>query len=86
MIPHTSLGDNAFKRSRQLKILLDKREITFAGNSRLKIYGTLDCGSGKRMKMQNRVFFSSEAEAIDLGYRPCGHCMSGAYKKWKVSV
>jgi methylphosphotriester-DNA--protein-cysteine methyltransferase len=86
MILHTSLGDNAFKRSRLLKILLDKHEITYAGNLKLKIYGTLDCSSGKRMKVQNRVFFSSEAEAIDLGYRPCGHCMPGAYKKWKATV
>jgi len=86
MILHTSLGDNAFKRSKQLKILFDKHEITFAGNLKLKIYGRLDCASGKRMKVQNRVFFSSENEAIDLGYRPCGHCMSGAYKKWKASV
>jgi methylphosphotriester-DNA--protein-cysteine methyltransferase len=86
MILHTSLGDKAFKRSRQLKILLDKKEITFAGNLKLKIYGTLDCTSGKRMKVQNRVFFSSEIEAIDLGYRPCGHCMSNACKKWQASV
>ena len=86
MIVHTSLSDNAFKRSRELKILLDKNEITFAGNLKLKIYGTLDCASGKRMKVQNRVFFSSEAEALGLGYRPCGHCMSNAYKKWKASV
>jgi methylphosphotriester-DNA--protein-cysteine methyltransferase len=86
MIRHTSLGDNAFKRSRQLKVLLDKKEITFAGNLKLKIYGTLVCSSGKRMKMQNRVFFSSEAEALKLGYRPCGHCMPNDYKKWKVSL
>jgi len=86
MILHTSLGDNAFKRSRQLKILLNKNEITFAGNLRLKIYGTLDCTSGKRMKIQSRVFFSSEAEAIDLGYRPCGYCLPVAYKKWKATV
>jgi methylphosphotriester-DNA--protein-cysteine methyltransferase len=86
MIQHTSLGDNAFKRSRQLKTLLGKNEITFAGNLRLKIYGTLHCTSGKRMKVQNRVFFSCEAEAIGLGYRPCGHCVPGAYKKWKAMV
>jgi len=86
MIRHTSLGDNAFKRSRQLKQLLDKNEIAFAGNSKLKIYGTLDCSSGKRMKVQNRVFFHSIAEAVELGYRPCGHCMRVAYKYWKASL
>ena len=75
MIQHTSLGDTAFKRSRHLKILLDKGEISFAGNARLKIYGILTCSSGKKMKPKNRVFFKLEAEAIELGYRPCGHCM-----------
>jgi len=85
MIRHTELGAQPFKRSRQLKILLDKNEITFAGNSKLKIYGRLNCSSGKRMLAKNRVFFSSEAEAIGLGYRPCGHCMHDAYRHWKTS-
>jgi methylphosphotriester-DNA--protein-cysteine methyltransferase len=86
MITHTSLGDSPFKGSRQLKILLDKNQIAFAGNVKLKIYGTLNCASGKRMKLKNRVFFSSEAEAIELGYRPCGHCMRTAYKQWKAEL
>jgi methylphosphotriester-DNA--protein-cysteine methyltransferase len=84
MIKHTSLGDLPFKRSRQLKLLLDKNEIAFAGNIKLKIYGTLNCSSGKRMKLQNRVFFNSAAEATGLGYRPCGHCMHIMYKQWKA--
>lgn len=50
---------------------------------RLKIYGTLDCGSGKRLKLENRIFFKTEADAISLGYRPCGHCMKAAYKSWR---
>jgi methylphosphotriester-DNA--protein-cysteine methyltransferase len=82
MIRHTSLGDTAFKRSRNLKRLLDENEIAFAGNSKLKIYGMLTCRSGKRMKAANRVFFKSEAEAIESGYRPCGHCMPVEYKIW----
>lgn len=60
-----------------------KEEITLAGNRQLKIYGTLQCRSGKRMKIENRVFFVSEKEAITHGYRPCGHCMKGKYQKWK---
>ncbi|HEV8513084.1 MAG TPA: Ada metal-binding domain-containing protein [Cyclobacteriaceae bacterium] len=47
----------------------------FAGNAKLKIYRTLSCHSGKRMKKENRVFFESEAEAISLGFRPCRNCM-----------
>lgn len=60
-----------------------KKIISFAGNARLKIYGELHCSSGKRMKKENRVFFFSEQEAMSAGYRPCGHCMKTAYKKWK---
>lgn len=58
--------------------------ITIAGNVRLKIYGLLTCTSGKRMKKENRVFFKNETEAIQLGFRPCGHCLRKAYVKWKL--
>ncbi len=57
--------------------------ITIAGNVRLKIYGLLTCTSGKRMKKENRVFFKKETEAIQLGFRPCGHCLHDKYQKWK---
>ena len=64
--------------SGELKRLIHAGEIKFAGNKRLKIYGMLNCSSGKRMKKINRVFFSSEQEAVSAGYRPCRHCMRGA--------
>jgi methylphosphotriester-DNA--protein-cysteine methyltransferase len=57
--------------------LIRNKKIIYAGNARLKIYGTLGCPSGKRMKKENRVFFEDEAEAINLGFRPCGNCMGG---------
>jgi methylphosphotriester-DNA--protein-cysteine methyltransferase len=66
--------------------LLKSGEILFGGNKVLRIYGTLTCNSGKRMKKSNRVFFTSEAEARDLGYRPCGHCMWEEYLVWKDKV
>ncbi|MEZ2336149.1 Ada metal-binding domain-containing protein [Mucilaginibacter sp. RCC_168] len=75
----------AFTRGRRLKQLLDTKQIRLGGNTRLKIYGTMSCQSGKRMKPENRVFFSSEVEAISLGYRPCGHCMVQQYRRWKNS-
>lgn len=53
------------------------------GNKRLKIYGSLDCKSGKRMKKATRVFFVSEQEAMERGYRPCGNCMNHQYQIWK---
>jgi len=84
MIWHIHLGDKPFTRSRQLKMLIEKHEIVLAGNSKLKIFGTLRCPSGKRMKIQRRVFFSSYAEALELGFRPCGHCMRSEYKFWKA--
>lgn len=61
-------------------------EIRLGGNHVLKIFGKLDCKSGQRMKKVNRVFFLSEQEAREHGYRPCGHCMSAAYKNWKHGV
>lgn len=83
MIRHLELGDMAFKRSKQLKSLIDEGEIRCAGNRKLKIYGTLKCSSGKRMKTENRVFFKSKEEAAKEGYRPCGHCMHKQYLRWK---
>jgi hypothetical protein len=84
MILHTDMGKTAFGRSRQLKELLNSGTIKLAGNRKLKIYGTLNCSSGKRIKTENRLFFESETEAICAGYRPCGHCMKEAYQKWKA--
>ena len=74
MFHHPELG------KQKLKPLIEKGEIVFGGNKQLKIYGTLSCKSGKRMKIENRVFFDSEKEAINLGYRPCGHCMKTEYQ------
>ncbi len=71
-VEQEELDQSLFKRIRQ-------GEIKFAGNARLKIYGKLSCGSGKRMKKENRVFFKSEAEAVSLGYRACKHCMRERY-------
>jgi methylphosphotriester-DNA--protein-cysteine methyltransferase len=67
MIPHIQIH-SLFKSIRSGKI-------RFAGNTRLKIYGQLNCWSGKRMKKENRVFFKTEKEALEFGFRACGHCM-----------
>lgn len=77
MILHSKIEDD------DLRSQIRSEEILFGGNKKLKIYGTLRCSSGKRMKKENRIFFSSESEAIENGYRPCGHCMKDNYKKWK---
>jgi methylphosphotriester-DNA--protein-cysteine methyltransferase len=58
-------------------------KVKLGGNKKLKIYGSLHCISGKRMKKENRVFFTNEHQAIQLGYRPCAKCMAQKYIKWK---
>lgn len=79
MIAHIEITDAVLRT----KIL--RKEIILGGNKKLKIYGTLQCNSGKRMKRENRVFFSSEEEALQNGFRPCGHCLMEKYKIWKNS-
>lgn len=78
MVAHSLLTVNKFKQ------LVKQGKITLGGNAALKIYGTLHCPPGKRMKKSNRVFFSNEDEAIAAGYRPCGHCMRQKYNEWKL--
>jgi methylphosphotriester-DNA--protein-cysteine methyltransferase len=84
MIHHNELGKSAISRNRKLVLLINKDLILLGGNRKLKIYGTLKCASGKRMKLENRVFFKSAHEAINLGYRPCGNCLKSNYLKWKT--
>jgi len=69
----------------QLHKLIKEKGITIGGNARLKIYGTLKCCSGKRMKKENRIFFKNETEALNEGFRPCGHCMWQQYLIWQKS-
>ncbi|WP_428668568.1 Ada metal-binding domain-containing protein [Runella sp.] len=66
-----------------LSTLIKNGEIRLGGNRALKIYGKLTCSSGKRLKIENRVFFKNAGEALQHGYRPCGHCMRQEYKVWK---
>ena len=72
--------------NKELHRLIKSNKITFGGNIKLKIYGTLSCKSGKRMRKENRVFFRSEKEAMEQNFRPCGHCMKSEYKRWKNAI
>ena len=60
---------------------------TLGGNSKLRIYGQLDCWSARNALGKGyekiRVFFADEETAIAAGYRPCGHCMKTQYREWK---
>lgn len=77
MIKHLDINDV------ELHQKIKRKKIIFGGNSKLKIYGTLECKSGKRMKKENRVFFTSITEIKINKFRPCGHCMRKDYKIWK---
>ncbi|MDM1294467.1 metal-binding protein [Sphingobacterium sp. N143] len=77
---HSTISDALVRQK------IRKQEITLGGNAKLKIYGLLSCGSGKRMNRQNRVFFSTEEEAVAANYRPCGHCLKEQYKAWKANT
>ncbi|MCG8382040.1 MAG: metal-binding protein [Gammaproteobacteria bacterium] len=76
MIRHSDIDNDTLRQH------IKDRSIQFGGHIGLKIYGTLDCTSGKRMKRENRVFFGLEKEALEKGFRPCGHCMRDNYQQW----
>ncbi|WP_082129279.1 Ada metal-binding domain-containing protein [Chryseobacterium gallinarum] len=80
MIYHTQLSDSL------LRNMIRRKEIRLGGNKKLKIYGTLRCTSGKRMKKENRVFFLNEQQALQHHYRPCAHCMREEYKKMEKRI
>jgi methylphosphotriester-DNA--protein-cysteine methyltransferase len=63
---YTILKDGGFIRSRIPG--------QYAGWKQGKIFGRLDCKSGRRMKKENRVFFHSLEDAVKEGYRPCKNC------------
>jgi methylphosphotriester-DNA--protein-cysteine methyltransferase len=84
MIRHLELGVTHEERKAKIGPLIRSRQIAFGGYRKAKIYGTLTCSAGKRMKLENRVFFKDEQEGLELGYRPCGHCMPEEYKLWKA--
>ena len=77
MIRHDALDDDDLRR------LLAGGQIRYGGNRRLRIYGRLDCASGQRMKREQRVFFCDEVAARSAGFRPCGHCLRDAYRRWR---
>jgi methylphosphotriester-DNA--protein-cysteine methyltransferase len=86
MIRHIDLGSDAKARQMAVRRLILSGQIHFGGYLPGKIYGRLSCASGKKMKVENRVFFQNEQEAIAAGYRPCGHCLRDKYREWKSNA
>ncbi|MGL4757842.1 MAG: alpha-ketoglutarate-dependent dioxygenase AlkB [Patescibacteria group bacterium] len=77
MIKHIDLSEL------ELNTLLESEQVKYTGHKNLKIYCHLSCSHGKRMKRENRLFFVSEIEAKEAGFRPCGHCMREQYLIYK---
>jgi hypothetical protein len=86
MIRHIDLGEDAISRQTATRRLILQGVIQLGGYRPGKIYGKLSCSSGKKMKVENRVFFRSEEEAISAGYRPCARCLPEKYKAWKNAL
>jgi methylphosphotriester-DNA--protein-cysteine methyltransferase len=80
MIAHNDIDD------KMLRKLIRGNRYLLGGNKKLKIYGTLRCASGKRMKRGNRVFFLNEAEALGYGYRACQRCKPDTNRKKQVDA
>jgi hypothetical protein len=80
MFRHHDLDDET------LRVLIRRGVITLAGYAPGRIYGLLSCPSGRRMRRDNRVFFADGAEALALGFRPCGRCLPRAYAAWKATT
>jgi Metal binding domain of Ada len=64
---------------------------TLGGNSRTKVYGTMDCPVAlsllrRGFEPKYRVFFADEGTAIAAGFRPCGACLRPRYKEWKAGA
>ena len=78
MTRHNDIGTQELRRK------IKKGSILYGGNCKLKIFGLLNCSSGKRMKRENRMFFKTEVEALAEGFRPCGQCMPDQYRQWKL--
>lgn len=56
------------------QIIQSHKPGTLAGWKPEKVFGTLDCKSGMKMKKENRVFFHTLKDAVLEGYRPCKNC------------
>jgi hypothetical protein len=67
------------RRGKQIVTLLPGQ---YAGNKKTKIFGRLDCESGKLTSKEDRVFFSTWKNAIRSGYRSCEKCKPNQMDKY----
>lgn len=64
-----------YRLLRSGKTMMSETPGEYAGWRGGKIFGRLDCQSGKRLiQPKNRVFFATLEDAVREGYRPCQRC------------
>ena len=68
------MSEGEFRVWRHGRLVPSSRPGAYAGIATQKIFGRLDCWSGKKALKKNRIFFLRWQDALDAGYRPCGHC------------
>ena len=56
---------------------VEKKPVTYVGNSESKKYHTPSCEYAKKISKANRVQFASASEAAKAGYTPCKVCLRG---------
>lgn len=49
-------------------------EKTLVGSKNSNLYHYIWCSGAKRIKQENKIFFSSKEEAEKAGYKPAGNC------------
>lgn len=72
-----------YKILKNSKITNSEEPGKYAGWKIGKIFGTLYCKSGMKMKKENRVFFHNIEDAIKEGYRPCKNCKPLSEKEFE---
>jgi hypothetical protein len=78
MLDHTHLSDE------ELDALIALGAITHGGHRRHGIYGRVGCRAERRYTARvNRVYFGSELEAVEAGFRPCSVCLKARYRRWR---
>ncbi len=53
----------------------EKKTVRYVGNSESKKYHKLSCDYAKKISKENRVEFSTMADAKKAGYEPCKICL-----------
>lgn len=51
-----------------------QEDCEFVGSKNTKVFHTLECGLGKKIKPENKKEFETRDEAMEEGYRPCKVC------------